>query len=135
MSQLNSPVDINNSMITTAENKLNRTYDATQLLQQTRSHNPRMSALSNTIRDKEDNLRSQFQYSTEMQQLYRRQRKIMWIYVVVFLLLLSCVGYMYAWAFDGRTDIATKDGRAKTEEHIRKSMPDIEMPRFSNHDD
>lgn len=63
------------------------------------------------INDRYNSFISAQQLSVEMLEMYRRQRKIMWIYVIVLVVLIGGLAYLYSKAYDPTASIFSKEVR------------------------
>jgi hypothetical protein len=102
--KINDAKNLDNSNAT-LEAQLNATQQA--LAKSTKGSN----SIQRDINDRYNAFISAQHLSVEMLSLYRRQRKVMWIYVVVLILLLGGLSFLYHNTYDPESSIFTEKGR------------------------
>ena len=61
------------------------------------------------------------QRAEELKELYVRQRRIMWMYVALVVVLVGGLSYLMYWAYDPSTDIARSSGRESSIQTLREN--------------
>jgi hypothetical protein len=85
-----------------------------EAVRQTKSSNEIQTA----INDRYNSFISAQQLSVEVLELYRRQRKLMWIYLALMVALLGGLAYMYYTTFDRSVSIFSEEGRKQTSSNL-----------------
>jgi hypothetical protein len=80
--------------------------------QESATHTSDMSNMQKELENRYNKFLSTQQLSVEMQQLYSRQRKLMWIYIVVLVLLLAGISYLYNDSYNASQSVFSESGRA-----------------------
>jgi len=96
--------------------------ELTQTQSNSAKHTLSMNQLQTDLETRYNAFISAQQLSVEMQQLYSRQRKLMWVYIVVFLILLGGVSYLYHTSFDSSQSIFTPEGRSTQSNNIGSAI-------------
>jgi hypothetical protein len=80
--------------------------------QESATHTSDMSNMQKELENRYNKFLSTQQLSVEMQQLYSRQRKLMWIYIVVLVCLLAGISYLYHDSYNASESVFSETGRA-----------------------
>ncbi len=116
------PTDTNLNTENIVQQNEQRTAEAKSIQQDAVRQTKTSSAIQTTINDRYSTFISAQQLSVEMLELYRRQRKLMWIYVALLVALLCGLAYMYYASFVPAMSIFTRDGRAHMASGV-KALP------------